>query len=808
MAFNIENAVFEDDGFSPEKSSPKRGASVAETPLAVSKPTSELATTQTTGAFDLSRAEFLEEAPQRTERQIAQKNLQEQFSPIPPSIVDNVLTPLFEIGRGAFLGVSDVADTANSVSEFIGSISGTKTGGFFEKIAQEQGNIAQNIPETGASGFAKTVYQLAGQIPAIVTEFGLVKTPKFFNKLFKEASMVQKFAVLEGLDEFAKEKAAGGEGLEQAEAGAKGVAKGATIALTFGILGNATKILHSGNKKLAGAYIAFTTGNKELGADFANNPRKYNVNPLSGKTKSVSQVREENAKIKQDLSIKIGNEKADFKNRSNIKKENLKDKVDKEQVDLAATNDELKTKLRESSEISLKEGADKAAAATKRKNESIQAQAVNFYDNALSTFVLIRKQAGEAVGAAVNATINRNPLAAIPFKLVNDPFKATIKKFSPFEIKARRGGGQTAVQKTAISNKQDLNTFQTLLDDFNSKKAQGGLSVKYLQDLKNDLKNLSTQAYKGQTPNTQLGKLYSELSNDVNPATLVSRNKQLTKELSEIADANREFASLVPKYEAAMKFYFKEVNGNFVPAPEKAIRAIATNDVVAIRQMKSADKLLNKGDELFPTMQEMSRQADKAAAQEKGMVKSLKIALNREKSELAAATKKAQQELRSKNNKLKSTQRDALADEINKFNEGKQLEHNAITNELAAQEKFASQQEQLRNFAGSTKTPAGIIQRVAAFGVLLPKATGDPSSAVLPLMAVLGLSPSVSSNLTKATLTTTGSLDAILGGIMRGEGIKKLGASKIAEQFTGAQIGSRLAVTPEGKDALDSVLGR
>jgi hypothetical protein len=837
--FDINNIVYENDETSPEKSAPKRGAEVAKEELTVSPPSSTSSVgTETPGAFDLSNIEFEEQVPQRTDRQIATQNLRDQFSPIPPEVVDNVLTPLFEVGRGAFLGVSDVADTANSVSEFIGTITGTEAGGFFEQVAKEQGNIAQNIPETGASGFAKTVYQLAGMIPAITAEFGLVKIPKSIagglqaaegaikgtskavSKIpgelgrfmaTSQGNVTGKFAVLEGLDEFAKEKAQGGDLLEQAGAVGKGATRGATTALTFGILANASKILHAANKNVAGAYVAFTTGNKELGKDFARNPGKYNVNPLSGKTKTKSQIKEENDLIKQKASGKMADEKQRFAAWRKQRSQSKKDARDKAMNDLQATQKEISVKMNETGEMTIQEGSAKATAVAKKKNEAHQDQAVPFYDDALSKFVQIRKQAGEAVGNAVNATINRNPNASIPFKLVNDPFKATMKKFSPFGIKNRRGGGQNVIPKTGVrapGNKQEIDTLQSVLDDFNSKKAAGGLSVKYLQDLKNELRKLSNQAYKGQNPNNELGKLYKELANDVNPATLVTRNKSLSKDLHEIATANRDFASLVPKYEAAMKHYFKEVNGQWVPNPNNAIRAIASNNKVVTREMERADLLLEKGDQLFPKMQEMVRQADKAFAIEKGMTKSIKLAVNREKAALAAAHTKAVKELRASHDKISSTQRRVLAEEINNYNRGKQLQHNDMLNKMHEAEKFALQQEQLRSFAGSTNTPAGIIQRVAAFGVLLPKATGDISSAYAPLSLVLGLSPIQSALGSKLSLGATGGFDKMLGAVMRGESSKMLSKSKVMEQITGAQIGSRLAVTPEGKDALDSVLGR
>jgi len=120
----------------------------------------------------------------------------------------------------------------------------------------------------------------------------------------------------------------------------------------------------------------------------------------------------------------------------------------------------------------------------------------------------------------------------------------------------------------------------------------GSINLEYLQSLKTNLKERASAAFGAGKNST--GTFFGKLSDAVNPAKIVGENPQVATSLKELATANKEFSTYLPKYEEALAQYFKkDSQGVWQPNVNKAINALKKgDDPVALRLMKKADSAL------------------------------------------------------------------------------------------------------------------------------------------------------------------------------------------------------------------------
>lgn len=699
---------------------------------------------------------------------------QQQFAPIAsPGIIRHVIDPLLEFQRGFARGGESLFGKVDAITDMIAKTTGTTKGGLFEDFSKTMGNTAQQIPETGLHPVDKLGFQILGSAVPVATEFAAIKLPGAIGAAFKGAHDVAKFSILGALEEFRNDPD------QKLSSLGKGAAKGAAVGMTFKTAGATLALLHKTNKSIARSFITFVTGNKRAAKRLVDNPSQLNLNPL-GKTKSTAEIKEENAITKKNLEIKISDEKFAFTQKQKVEQQLLSQNLrDKEQALAIATTD-AKANLSAKQGLTLEEQAKVSTKAISDMNNAVKDKAVSIYDSALQKFSLVKKNAGDAVKVAIDSTINKNPGAAIPFKAVATKINDTMGKLSPFELTK----GNFVKPKTGLTPKEHVGTFQNFVNDIQSKQREG-FSVRYLQDLKLDLKSLADKHFK--SGDKRLGALYSQLSKDVDPAKIVSGDKGLSNRFPEIAEANKRFSDLVPKYEAAMKNYFqKDASGNFIPNPSKSFNAIAGGDSVSLRQMQKADKLLPKEDQLLPKMKELVSMSDKNIAHQKGITNSLKRQAQKERNELQRSTKESMLRLKKNNRNLTNVQKEGISREIRNFSEGKASEYNQVIKDLTKREEFYAEQDALRSFAATRKTGAGIIQTVLAFSSIPGLRTGSP--AISPaLFGVAALSPVGASNIARSSLKATQTLDAILSPILRNQGVQRLTGSEIIRRSTSQQ---------------------
>ena len=693
------------------------------------------------------------------------------------AVVDAVIAPLTEVGRGLINASAGFYETLDSATKLVTSITGGKgRGGAFGQWSSDLRRYAETeLPPTKIIPSIKTIYEIVGGSLPIVTEFAIAEKAlvatgipaKLSTAGLGELTETGKFALLGALDEYEKS----GEYRSLGE----GAKKGAILQMSFGIASRGLLLFQKFGKKVAEKWVAFTTGDPKLAKAFVANPRKFNLNPKN-KLRTSKEVKAENDLRKRDLQQKFQREKTFLQDNVRKEKELLKDKLVEKKQNLDASFQKSKVALQDKSRIRLEEASDDAGKAIQDYNQTIERRIVKTYDEALDKFKIVKRTAGENVNLAIETTLKENPMASIPYKVVNEKFSKVLKR-APFNISERgitpgrdqQGLAELAAKqgifsrtktvvspRTAAASQSNATVFSKVLDEFRAKSKEGTVSIKYLQDLKGDLRTLSGKAFG--TSNNELGIFYKDLANAANPADIVSGSKMLSKKLSRIAEANAVFNKTVPKYEEAMKQYFKrDAQGNFIPDINKAVNAVQKGDTVAIRQMRKADSVLPPEDRILPKINTLVNEMNTKAIQEKAIVRNLKRKAVQDKFKLDTAEKQALSNLNKQKTTLTREQRDGLEEQIRTSIRIKQNELNKTIDEFDSTLLFYQNVEKLGSTMAQGKL-ANIMQRASFYTTFggaisgrLLDAIGAPGSLGVGALGAttVGLSPIAAKTTTK-----------------------------------------------------------
>lgn len=649
---------------------------------------------------------------------------------------------LFDTLDGFYQGTESLFDKMDSAVKLIENSTGLRRGGLFEDLAN-QSEIMQNIiPDDGKDNISSTVFNFIGQTPAILAEFAAIPT----GKLKPIASLAAKTGIISALEEYNNEETPGA----LAEGAIKGVTIGAVTGGTFKALSKGFELLGKFGPKAAETWVKLTTGDAKLAKDFVKNPKKYNLN-LFGKTKTNDDIIKE-FKNKKDLVNQEYKQSIDtFKDKFITKKEILKAK----QIEAKSLVKEAQTTAKESlntrNKITIDNVLDKSAKAIDKANQSLKEEAYSIIESAGEKYKLIRKRSGDAVNVAIQEMAQLNPNARINSNLIIPKINSIIQKESPFKLSFDRSKGRFVTKTAASSDAPDVNKFNLIMDEIMTM-GKTGFPPMYLQDLKKATKDLATNAFS--SGKNELGRTYQSLSNLVNPANIVSSNPSLQKTFHSIAKANKEYSSLIPKYEEAMKNYFKkDATGNMIPDIGRAINAVKSNDISAIRQMRKADLALPIEDRILPKIQQLVKNLDKVNSDNISMVKLSKRKAQQMKSKLLEANRNALKEISKSQRKetfdLSQKNRMKLKSFISKEKENL----DKIINSLDQQEKFLLDQNHLRQFITQGKGFFPTLQRANIFGVVGSSSVGRYDVATAAGLNVALLSPKVAAAVSKPLLT-------------------------------------------------------
>jgi len=677
-------------------------------------------------------------------------------------ITDAIVEPLVSVSRGFHTGTANFYGMLDTVANLPDLLSGQdRTVNIFRKWQEQMEETARSIPESRVSPLSNIIFETAGSALPTLTSFASVP-----------GGDVAKFAVTKAIDEYQET----GSPVGLITGGIKGAIEGKLIPV---VVNAGINLMKNVGKGAAKAYIKFITKSEEIADDFVNSVGKYNVSPFK-KIKSLEQTKADNHIRLKELNQNIKSDISVVKTK-NLRQEQILDAQMKESlVAHKEANIALKQGVATRNAATIEAATNKSMAAIKNSTSVLNTKATVSMDGALSEYKVVKKRLGENVGNAIKEASNKAPGSTISHSTVmnkvnktleQSPFKSTSGYFKPKEFKPN----------TSISaDNTDVTGLNNLMKELSAYK-NDGFPIKYLQDLKNAARDQAGKAYKA--GNNQLGKMYSDLAKDVNPATIIESSKSLSSKFPNIAEANKQFSSMIKKYDTAMDMYFtKNALGEYVPDVNKALNKIASGDAVAVRQMKLADRALPENLRIFPKVQGLLNETEKVAVANKATIKSLKNRIKAEQSALDKASRKSQNALTNKQLKIKQERKIALGENIKTQTKMKNDVLNTVEKQLTKEEKFLHELETLRNFTPPNGGLANMLQRVLGYGSILPVLTGSPVGSAVGAAGFFALSPKLTTPIIKGAINTGRSADRIISPLIKNKSLQKIIINKSREE--------------------------
>lgn len=722
--------------------------------------------------------------------------------------VDALISPLTEVSRGLYKHTAGFYEKADAVQQLIEKIPLVPdVPDVFANWASQLTETAEDIPETQMAQPTKTIYELIGGTIPIVTGFataksalGLAKVPQILEaRKLGQLTQVGEFALVSALDAYA-------ENPETASL-AEGAREGAIIAMSFPIAFKGLGLLKNFGKGVAEKFIHFVTGSTRLAKDFVKDPRKYNLNPL-GKVKTGEEVALANKAVRLRLKNEHTAKMNIYKTRVSRENELLNIKLKDTKVQTVKRLDEARESLRIGSQTKLDDLSVSVTKTIDNNNKVIGETLVKTYDDSLAKYQLLKKNAGKNVETAINSTLERNPGAGITTNIIKKKWDIAVKKFSPFKITAKQRaipksltpGGGTALKpevtaqfeqalgkepvsaqaRTAAASQSDAKVFDAVLQEFNSMAKQKQLPLGYLQNLKKDIKRLSQKAYS--TGNSELGLFYSELSKSVDIAKTISSNPALSKNLKEIAVANKEFSEFLPKYEEALRqFYKKNSQGGYAPDVNKAVKAVRGQDKAALKEMVKADSALPLEDRILPKVNKIVKESDALEQQQHNLIKSLRAKAKQEQFKLQQASKATIANLQKEQGAIRYENKEKTLAQVNEFVNKKNTEYEAVIDNLNKAEEFYKNQDKIRSLRAGNETLARLMQNIAGFSAAASAKFGNVPTTAGALGAASMLAPVAAAGLVKSAVQGIGPGYRLLRELLESETARRIIAGEIIE---------------------------
>lgn len=650
-----------------------------------------------------------------------------------------------------------------------------------ERIAEQAADSVPRSPLTDT--FVGSAYNFIGEMPVSMGEFLTTKGIVGGASLPSIQSM-KTMATIGAIQEADK-------GPVEA---AKGAVKGAAMDTAFGVgMTGLTKAYQAG--KTFGK-AAFTQWMRALGVSqdsinaFLKNPSNFK---LWGKVEDYIQ-----AKDKGHINIE------EFKSSTRDAASELKTLQQAERFELTTKHTEEATQLRDRFNQRISSAQNemitrlnamndaKTQATTNLKNQkagqidgltkivndratkagvAVREDLLAKTESSFAQVELMKKQAGDNVGLAVEQVLKENPFAEVSAAPVLKDFQSTFKEygFNITPVKKIVGKGEDAVEEVVLQlepkiagvDTTELNRVNSIFQQMQKTVTEeGGLTIAYMQDLKSALQKLALP--KNSANPTPWESMYSKLAGKSNVANMENAvSPELKAAMKPVFDANKQYRLISGERnklydlmgrkttvtDPATGFTIEKV----VPDVEKLLK-IRDNQLIDIRRLNEADKIL-------PDNLKIVNQANKAIENIKSIDQAKKASLNsirkRVDSELAGMTKRdmsLMEQHRKELARIKSEQKTALSGlqqkqaeqkleqsirlrkQTEQFSASKRKEmlelRNGIDNELA----FLKNQQDVRALIPEGLFGKGM-QAIAGAGIL----RGDFSG--IPMM--IGASPRV-----------------------------------------------------------------
>ena len=676
------------------------------------KSKSQVSNTQdkSTGGFDISTAKPISS-------DTSQGNLAQQTG----QVLQDYGT---ELNRGGLQGTARFFSSLDTLSRIASQITCQPQGGGFGDISRQAEAASKILPETNVP-MMKPVLNIIGEAPAAVVEFAIAKKAVGAAKFPQVASrFIGKIPAVETMSDAVSIGVAQAVNEFKSNNPSK-AAEGFVSGTTFGIaVPTALKLGGSLGKSAAYQFTKFVTGDEILARDFANNPLKYK---LFGKVKAAEQVSQENERAIQDLRSAYNQKLSSEAIAISEKKAQSNDVMSREFQTLQNTNREAMRNLQSSNVAQVEQVAKKGSESYSKVVETVKQDLFDDFNNFNAKLQSVRNQYGEEVGMAIDNVINKDPFATIRTEKVIENMSKVADDFG-FQINVRGGkvspytGWEapigTVTPKMGFSAADDSVriAFQNNLDDVLAVSSERGVPLGFMQDRKKFL-----QKAFGEQPSPQAN-VKKILSSQLDPARIGESaivGKDIGHELKVLADSNKKFSELIPKYDEAIKNYTKlDASGEAVADFSKAMNAVTRGDKATIRQLQKADMALDPSDRLLPKVQKAVSSMDKANVEQLANIK-----LSKQKA--GFARQNLQKDIRDKEFQIKRAQANKRSDierrlssDLFKLRDSETKKLNESVRKLNEDEQFIRGQESLRRFFGSGRAgnlqTAGVLQQLGA----------------------------------------------------------------------------------------------
>lgn len=674
-----------------------------------------------------------------------------------------VKNPSIDVGRGFLKGLQRTAQPIASVSDFIGV---PEDKNIFKISQASVGNLIDELPKT-PEGPGRFVNELIGETPGIAAEFmqggaafkalgGQTLLSKFLPpgsvQSFKTAGDIAATEALSNLE----------QGFPDALEAAK---RGALTGLAFPVASQGLGLLSKGLKESARKMVAVATSSTKIADDFINNPFKFSLRFFDKKVKSVKEAREVNRQLEQQLTDKQRAQRDIFQKEQRAVKsqsvENQRLANETLSARVKESKDSLKTANAEKIDNVRKSTAEALSGHREKTAQTLDDELKSVFDEANA----LRKYEGEMVGEAIEGLVAIDPAAGIPVKVVKQSLRPILKdaerrgilKLRKADIpssgildefgQAIPSSGQRITTRTeAITSGQAsrstrVNKFLSDIDRLKINNNQVSLEV--LQALKNDASRIAEQSFRNGDGAT--GSLFSNISKEINPAAIASKNPNISSATKKLAEVNARFSKQIKPYnEIKDLITTTDSNGNVIATPMKVVSAVRNNDTATINRLRKIDAGLPKESQILPKIREHNTRIDRAVTEQKAQVKLAQKHANEAERSLEAKnrklTKNSSMEQRKESSVLKEEQIASLSAQAKAQRE--QLRQ--YQQELADEITFLESQDVMRAFQG--KGASGLLQRIFSFGSVMQPVIGAGdfgTSFLVGGTAAAALSPNI-----------------------------------------------------------------
>jgi len=655
-----------------------------------------------------------------------------------------------EVMRGFSQQGADIMGNLDAATKIGEKLTGIPRSGTFGEMSESLRAGAENIPETNLAPLDKQMYQTVGRLPGMAAEFAVLneatmalKVPMVIKAAFGDipASGQMTTAVTMGIQSAINEFRQSESFIKATNAAQSGVTATLGLGVAAAAVPKAIEIGKTMGKSAAKAFLKGVTGDEKFAESFVQNPWKFNLNPFQ-KVSSLKDVEADNlAKIKaldDEYKMKL----SDVKVQNAEKRAALSSELDKDYFAMREKNRELQGALSSKGKMDVDKVSKDAKISFDRTVDGVHTGLHDSFSNTLTKIDLLKETYGKKVGAAVENVTNKDPFSRISMHKYLTKYAEVAEKNG---YKIQQGQVVPAFGQ-GTADEATVKLLQQNLDDIKAVVNLSGVPLGFAQKKKELWQKMG---YSGESPANNVLKQLSGALNPVNMADDIVGNN-IKAEIGALKQANSEFATMLPKYEEAIKNFTRlDATGKPIADFQRVLNAVRNNDKTTLKQIAKADSLLPQEDRLLPKAMDAAKRISNAETIHNANVKLAKRKATEQLSELKVKIREKEFKMRQANKERRFSEAQRLNQQLNNMKNVEMAKLEQTTERLNSEIEFARQQNLARSF-----TPPSGARRTIQFGAVASMAGGavaNPGLAAMAGLGTLALSPKVAAATVKGT---------------------------------------------------------